>query len=103
MDEILPYANAIESGFDEALQDKEPTVGTVGADVRRPARKVAASRDSPYLSIMFWRPKTRVDNIGYVAVPASQVQLLQEEGLHLMTRAGEVGTVELGVGEVLHL
>ena len=59
MDEILPYANAIESGFDEALQDKEPTVGTVGADVRRPARKVAASRDSPNLSIMFWRPENQ--------------------------------------------
>ena len=38
MDEILPYANAIESGFDEALQDKEPTVGTVGTDVAGPAR-----------------------------------------------------------------
>jgi hypothetical protein len=103
MDEIPPYPNAIVSGFDEALQDKEPAVGTVGADVTGPARKVAASRDSPYLSIMFWGPEARVDNIGYVTVPTGQIELLQKEGLHLMARARLVGAIELVVGEVLHL
>jgi hypothetical protein len=49
---------------------------------------MAASRDSPHLSIVLGAPKARVDDIGYAAELASQIQLLQKEGLHLMAGAG---------------
>ncbi len=38
MHKILAYANAIEASLEEALDNHEPAVGTVGTHVTCPAR-----------------------------------------------------------------
>ena len=76
VDEVGADANPVESGFDKALQNKKPAVRTVGTDVGRPSRKVAASNAAPNLLVPVLRTIARVDDVRNSTKLTGQIKLL---------------------------